>query len=79
MIIPSKEEALNRNVLVQGSRIVQILRTGATTLDDIRKQYPTRRNPAAPSMERLLDILTYLHIIGMVEADGHYVSLRGKS
>lgn len=75
MIIPSKEETLTNNILVQGSRVIRVLEAGATTIDDIRTKYPTTRFTSAPTLERLLDVLTYLYVIGLVVIDGHYVSL----
>ena len=75
MIIPSKEETLASNILVQGSRVIRVLDAGATTVDDIRTKYPTTRFMTAPSLERLLDVLTYLYVVGLVVIDGHYVSL----
>lgn len=75
MIIPSKEEILDGNILVQGARLIRVLESGALTIDDIRSKYATKRQPRTPSMERTLDVLTYLHIIGLVVTDGPYIAL----
>lgn len=76
MIIPSKEEMLDTNILVQGARVVRVLSQGALTIDEIRKKYATKRQMKVPSIERMLDVLTYLHVIGIVVSDGPYVALK---
>lgn len=76
MIIPSKEEILDTNILVQGARVIRVLDEGALTVDDIRKKYATKRQTKVPSLDRILDVLTYLHVIGIVVADGPYVALK---
>lgn len=76
MIIPSKEELITNNLLVQGARVLHILKSGATDVDEIRKLYPTNRNPATPSLERMFDILTYLYVTGFIFLDGSYVALK---
>lgn len=75
MIIPSKEEVLDGNILVQGSRVIRVLKAGALTVDDIRSKYATGSQSRSPSMERMLDIVTYLHVLGLVVADGPYIAL----
>lgn len=76
MIIPSKEEMLDTNILVQGARVIRVLDQGALTVDDIRKKYATKRQAKVPSIDRMLDILTYLHVVGLVVSDGPYIALK---
>lgn len=76
MIIPSKEELITNNLLVQGARVLRILKGGATDIDELRKLYSTSRNQSVPSLERMFDILTYLHITGFIFLDGNYVALK---
>lgn len=76
MIIPSKEENVSNNLLVQGARVLKILKAGAINIDELRGAYVTKSQPVAPTMERLLDILTYLYVVGFIVVDGAYVALR---
>ena len=76
MIVPSKEEYLSTNLLVQGARVLRILKDGALRIDEIRSEYPTKRQPEKPTYERMFDILTYLHITGFIFLDGNYVGLK---
>lgn len=76
MIVPSKEELITNNLLVQGARVLRILKGGATDVDELRKLYPTSRNPVTPSLERMFDILTYLYVTGFIFLDGNYVALK---
>lgn len=75
MIIPSKEETVSNNLLVQGAQVLRVLKGGAITIDELRGAYVTKLHPIAPTMERIFDILTYLYIVGFVTVDGAYVAL----
>lgn len=77
MIIPSKEERMDSNILVQGARVIRVLKRGSVDVDELRRQYPTTRNPYTPTLERMFDILTYLYIADFVFIDGNYVALKG--
>jgi hypothetical protein len=76
MIIPSKEETVANNLLVQGARVVQMLKGGALNIEDLRSNYPTKSRPMPPTMERLFDVLTYLYITGFIVVDGVYIALK---
>ena len=78
MIVPSKEEYLSTNLLVQGARVLRILKSGALRIDEIRNEYPSKQQLEKPTYERMFDILTYLHITGFVFLDGNYVGLTSK-
>lgn len=76
MVIPSKEEYVPANLIVQGSRLLRIVKDGAATLDDIQAKFPTPKNTSPPSIERLMDIVTFLYISNFIDVSGGYVSIR---
>ena len=76
MVIPSKEEYVPTNLIVQGSRLLRIVKEGAVTLDDIQTKFPTPKNSNPPSIERLMDIVTFLYIANFIDVSGGYVSIR---
>ena len=77
MIIPSKEELMRNNILVQGARVLRILEDGSADIDELRNLYPTKRSPNVPTLERMFDILTYLYITDFIFIDGNYITLKG--
>lgn len=78
MIIPSKEEYISTNLLVQGARVLRILKDGALRIDEIRNEYPSKRHPEKPTYERVFDVLTYLYVTDFIFLDGNYVGLKSK-
>lgn len=74
MLRPSKEERLSGNLLVQGAKVLKLLKKESMTIDELRTAL-TKPDIAAPSMERLMDIVTYLYLAGFIQVNGAYVRL----
>ena len=75
MIVPSRVQELRSSMLVQGAIVLRALHQGSSTIDSLRLQAVDQKSGDTLSMERLLDVLTFLHITGLVSVYGVYVRL----
>lgn len=74
MLRPSKEENLTGNLLVQGARVLLLLKGGAMTIDDLRLNF-YRNNSDMPPVDRVMDIITFLYLSNLVIMEGAYVKV----
>lgn len=74
MLKPSKEENLAGSLLVQGARVLTLLKHGSMTIDELRAAIP-KKGDNPPAIDRTMDILTYLYLADLVIVNGVYIKL----
>lgn len=73
MLLPTKHENLDKNVLVLGADIVQFLkRNGTSSLDEVYEFLKTTKNI---SMDKYNDTVLFLWLIDFVDCEDSKLSL----
>ena len=73
MIIPTKHEKLNQNIMVIGAYIIEtLMKSHRLTVDDLAIQL-SKQNEV--TIVKVLDTLTFLYAAGLVNVDNNLVSL----
>lgn len=76
MISPTKEQRLHRNILVEGAQLLKVLKKGSISFDDARDALGKYKHFETPSSEKMMDIITMLYMLDMVEVVGVYLSIK---
>jgi hypothetical protein len=75
MIIPTKHENLNKNLMVIGAYIIEILVGQHRTIDDIHVEL-SKQSGVNFDIEKLFDALTFLYATDLIYVDRGLVRLR---
>lgn len=68
MIIPTKHEVLNKNILVIGAAIIELLLEQKRTIEDLQMELDRISNVDVDA-EKLLDTLTFLYAADLVNVN----------
>jgi len=72
MLIPTKHEKLDKNLLVLGADIISFLRKNRLDIESLFNKLKDRREI---DLELFYNTITFLWMTGVVKKDGYFISL----
>lgn len=76
MLIPSKYEDINYNLLVLGSKAIRLLKKKAYNLEDL---YQRMNKDMEINLEQYFNLLTFLWLADIIRIDLYQISLHKKN
>lgn len=73
MLIPTKYENIEKNILVVSSEILKLLKKKSFSVDDLFAEIKKLRRI---DFESYFDCLVFLYLSDFLEAQNHYISLK---
>ena len=73
MLIPTKYENIEKNILVISSEILKLLKKKSFSVDDLFAEIKKIRRI---DFESYFDCLVFLYLADFLEAQNHYISLK---
>lgn len=67
MIVPTKHENIETNILVIASKIISFLKQKDFIIEDILSRFKKENEMFSPN--KIIDALTFLYCIGVIEID----------
>lgn len=72
MIVPTKHEKLNKNILVIGANIISILKNNRM---DIEALFNKLKKNIEIDLDHFYNTITFLWLIGAVKKEGYFISI----
>ena len=74
MIIPTKYEDLNKNVLIISAEIIKTLKSKSYSFDEL---YSVLKKDARIDLTKYLECLIFLYFINCIENQDNYIFIKG--
>lgn len=73
MLLPTKYENLNKNLLVVGADLIVLLKKRIYNIEELYQEY---KKTQSLSLEQYFNLLTFLWTVEVIDLNQHYISLK---